>query len=56
MQSTWHSTGYSNVNGMFKESPNARKIMQVGMINPFWLNGMETQGFSSATPLAIFQP
>ena len=40
----------SNIKGTFVEIPNPRKVMQVGMVNPFWLNGMETQGFPSAKP------
>ena len=40
-----------SVRGTFVESPNARKVMRVGMVNQFQLNGMETQGFPS---LALF--
>ena len=45
----------SSIKGTFIESPNARKVMQVSMVNLFWLNSMETQGFSSAKPLAPFR-
>ena len=44
----------SSVKGTFKEQPNVRKVMQVSIVNPFWLNGMETQGFLSAKPLTPF--
>ena len=33
---------------MFIESSNARKVTQVSMVNPFWLNDIETLGFPSA--------
>ena len=36
------------------ESTNARKVMSLGMVNPLWLNGMETQGFESAKPITLF--
>ena len=39
---------------MFVESPNARKVMRVGMVNSFQLNGMKTQGFPSAKSSAPF--
>ena len=50
MQSTLHSYNASSqlvdsVKSTFVESPNIRKVMQVGMVNPFQLNGMEIQGF-----------
>ena len=38
----------SSIKSMFVESPNAGKVTQVGKVNLFWLNGMETQGFPSA--------
>ena len=38
----------SSIERMIVESPNARKITQVGVVNSFQLNGMETQGFPSA--------
>ena len=44
----------SSIKGTFVESLNLRKVTQVGMVNPFQLNGMEIQGFPSAkspTPL-----
>ena len=44
-----------NMKGMFVESPNIWKIMQVSMVNPFQLNDMETQGFPSAKPPAPFR-
>ena len=48
-----------SIKGTFVESPNARKVAWVSMVNPFWLNGMETQGFQSAkppTPLCSTEP
>ena len=39
---------------MFVESPNARKVMRVRMVNSFQFNGMETQGFPSANSPASF--
>ena len=33
------------VKDMFIESLNARKVMRVSMVNPFWLNGMEPKAF-----------
>ena len=50
MQSMLHTYNVSNqlassIKGTFIESPNARKIMQVSMVNPFWPNGMETKAF-----------
>ena len=44
----------SSAKGTFVEIPNARLVTQVGMVNPFQLNGMETQGFPSAKPPALF--
>ena len=38
----------SSVKRTFVESPNARKVMRVGMVNSFQLNSMETQGLPSA--------
>ena len=43
----------SSDKGKFLEITNARLITQVGMINPFRLNSMETQGFPSAKPSAL---
>ena len=37
-----------SVKSTFVESPNAREVMQVRMVNPFQLNDMEIQGFPSA--------
>ena len=45
----------SSIKRMLVESPNARKVMQVGMVNSFQLNGMETQGFPSAKSPAPFR-
>ena len=42
------------IKGTFVESPNVRKVMPVGMINPFLLNSKETQGFPSAKPLSHY--
>ena len=44
----------SSVKGMFVESLNVEKVMRVGIVNPFRLNGMETQGFPSAKLPAPF--
>ena len=44
----------SSIKGTFIESPNARKVMRVGMVNSFQLNDMETQGFPSAKSPAPF--
>ena len=44
----------SSAKGMFVEIPNARLVTRVVMVNPFRLNGMETQGFPSAKPPALF--
>ena len=41
--------------GTFVEIPNARLVTRVGMVNPFRLNGMEIQGFSSAKTPAVFR-
>ena len=35
----------SSIKGTVKEQPNARKVMQVSIVNPFWLNGMEPKAF-----------
>ena len=43
----------STVKGTFVEIPNARKVMRVGMVDLFWLNGMETQDFPLAKTLTI---
>ena len=48
------STMVISIKGAFVESLNARKAMQVGMVNPFQLNSMETQGFPSAKPTVPF--
>ena len=45
----------SSVKRMFVESPNARKVMRVWMVNSFQFNGMETQGFPSANSPASFR-
>ena len=45
----------SSTKGTFVEIPNARLVTQVGMVNLFQLNGMETQGFPSAKPPALFR-
>ena len=45
----------SSAKGTFVEILNARLVMRVGMVNPFQLNGMETQGFPSAKPPALFR-
>ena len=60
MQSALHAYNensklVSSIKGMFIESWKAGKVMRVSMVNPFRLNGMETQGFPSAKPLAPFQ-
>ena len=44
----------STVKGTFVESPNARKVMQVGMVNLFQLNSIEIQGFTLAKSPAPF--
>ena len=59
MKSVFHAYNVSNqllsnIKGTFKEQLNARKVMQVSIVNLFWLNGMETQGFLSAKPLTPF--
>ena len=38
----------SSVKRMFVESPGARKVTRVRIVNLFQLNGMETQDFPSA--------
>ena len=44
-----------SIKGMFVECSNARKVMQKNnMVNPFRLNRMETQDFSSAKPPTTF--
>ena len=45
--------GSGSVKGTFVESSNARKVIQVHMVNPFQLS-METQGFPLAKLLAPF--
>ena len=60
IQSTLHAYNassqlISSVKRMFVESPNARKVTQVGMVNSFQFNGMETQGFPSANSPAPFR-
>ena len=56
-----HDTESASYNAMINsgkgtvvESLNARKAMQVNMVNPFQLNGLETQGFTSAKQHAPF--
>ena len=44
----------SSTKGTFVEILNARLVTLVGMVNPFRINGMETQGFSSAKSPALF--
>ena len=39
-----------SIKGTFVECANARKVMQVGNVNLFQLNGKEIQGFPSAKP------
>ena len=44
----------SRLKRTFVENPNTRKVMLVGIVNSFQLNGMETQGFplpEQPTPL-----
>ena len=45
----------SSIKCTFLESTNARKVMRVGMVNSFQLNGMETQSFPSAKSPAPFR-
>ena len=45
----------SSIKGTFVESLKARKVTGDGMVNPFRLNSMETQGFPSAKSLAPFR-
>ena len=45
----------SSAKGTFVEIPNVRKVMRVGMVNPFQLNSMEIQGFPSAKPPKLFR-
>ena len=45
----------SSAKGTFVENPNARLVTQVGMVNLFRLNGMETQGFPLAKPPTQFR-
>ena len=59
MQSMLHAYNASNqmvisIKSMFVESLNARKVMQVGMVNPFPFNSTETQGFPSVKPPTPF--
>ena len=35
----------SSIKGTFVESPNTRKVTRVGMVNLFWLNGIEPRAF-----------
>ena len=44
----------SGAKGTFVEILNGRLVMQVGMVNLFLLNSMETQGLLSAKPSALF--
>ena len=53
MQSLLHAYNVSSqlvssIKGTFVEILNARLVTQVGMVNPFQLNSMETQGFPLA--------
>ena len=43
------------IKGTFVESPNTRKVTRVDMVNPFQLNGIKTQGFSSVKPPTPFR-
>ena len=45
----------SSGKGTFVEISKARLVTQVGMVNLFRLNGMETQGFLSAKAPALFR-
>ena len=54
IQNTLHSQLISSIKGTFIESPNARKVTQAGIVNPFKLNSMEIQGLSSAKLPAVF--
>ena len=45
----------SSIKDTFVESPNANNVTQIGMINSFWLNGKEIQGFPSAKPSVSFR-
>ena len=60
MQSAVHAYNASSqlvrsTKGTFVEILKARLVMRVGMVNPFRLNGLETQGFPSAKPPALFR-
>ena len=45
----------SSVKHTFVDSPNARKVTRVGMVNSLQFNGMETQGFPSVNSPAPFR-
>ena len=38
----------SSVKSKFVDYLNVGKVMQVSMVNPYWINSMETKGFPSA--------
>ena len=44
----------SSVKSTFVENSNARKVKLVGMVDLYWINGMETQGFPSTKKPALF--
>ena len=44
----------SSVKSTFVENPNTRKAKRVDMVDPYWINGMETQGFPSTKKPALF--
>ena len=45
----------SSVKGTFVESPNARKVTRVRIVNSFQLNGMETQDLPLAKSPTLFR-
>ena len=62
IQSALHTRAYtasskliSCIKRMFVENLNTSKVMRVGMVNSFQLNGMENQGFPSAKSPAPFR-
>ena len=37
-----------SIKSTFVKNLNATNVIQVSMVNPYWINSMETQGFPSA--------
>ena len=61
MQSTLHAYNvssqlFSSVKDTFVESPKARKVTQVSMVNLFWLNGMKSKALHELNHPHYFAP